>query len=199
MKSAPPDDFRKQTILEAASKILSEYGYEGATIRLIAAEAGVSRGLLHYYFKNKEEMLGQVIKKNTEIGTKKIADVLGHHYQTPEDYAAGLAGLFRDLVADAKVFYIYLEGFILAKRSTVLKTEVADSYVNWKQAVEIGLNKAREKQTITPDLSGKELAALIVALTDGLGLQFLAEPKLVNDNFIWKSFEGCIVDLLRGG
>ena len=44
-------------ILQASLKILSAKGYENATIADIAKAANVSRGILHYYFSDKEDLV----------------------------------------------------------------------------------------------------------------------------------------------
>lgn len=46
----------KKTIISAAIKVFSEYGYQ-ATIDMIAKEAGISKGLIYNYFKSKDELL----------------------------------------------------------------------------------------------------------------------------------------------
>jgi AcrR family transcriptional regulator len=197
MKSKSRNDFSEQRILKAASTVLAEYGYERSTIRLIAAKAGVSRGLLHYYFKSKEEMLAQVINENTKIGTAKIAEIFVH-YDTPEGCAAGITGWFKDAIkTDPYLFLSFFEGVTLVRHSRVLKNVITDSYIKWKQAFEIVLKQAKENQIVISDLPVKALAALISALIDGMGLQFLSEPELVKDDLIWESFEACVVALLE--
>ena len=57
MTARKASDEKAKLILQAAGKVLMRQGYARTTIKEVAAEAGVSRGLLHYYFKNKEEML----------------------------------------------------------------------------------------------------------------------------------------------
>ncbi|WP_432535237.1 TetR/AcrR family transcriptional regulator [Kineococcus arenarius] len=44
----------RSTILEAARTLFAQYGFEGTTIRAIAASAGVTQGLVHHYFGTKE-------------------------------------------------------------------------------------------------------------------------------------------------
>ncbi len=46
----------RKTILQSSLKIFTELGYEAATTRKIASEAGVEQGHLAYYFKTKEEL-----------------------------------------------------------------------------------------------------------------------------------------------
>ena len=48
-------------ILAAAADEFSELGYDGATMRGIAARAGVDASLLHHYFGTKADLLGEVV------------------------------------------------------------------------------------------------------------------------------------------
>ncbi|HTF90959.1 MAG TPA: TetR family transcriptional regulator [Planctomycetota bacterium] len=47
----------RAAILDAALRLFQESGYEGATMRAIAAEAGVSLGNAYYYFESKEHLI----------------------------------------------------------------------------------------------------------------------------------------------
>ena len=53
------DDGQRENILYTAKSLLLELGYRKTTIALIAEKAGVSVGLVNYYFK-KEELVGQI-------------------------------------------------------------------------------------------------------------------------------------------
>lgn len=50
-------------ILSHALSLFSKHGYQGATIRMLAKEAGISLGLSYNYFKSKEELLKQLIEE----------------------------------------------------------------------------------------------------------------------------------------
>jgi AcrR family transcriptional regulator len=47
---------RRQQILEAALDVFAELGLDGATTKEIAARAGVTPGLIYFYFPGKEEL-----------------------------------------------------------------------------------------------------------------------------------------------
>ena len=53
-------DNKEQEILLAAEKLFAEKGFKGATTSLIAAEAGVTHAMLHYYFRTKEQIFLKV-------------------------------------------------------------------------------------------------------------------------------------------
>lgn len=52
---------RKAIILEKAMILFSEYGFHGTSMSLLAKEAGISKGLIYNYFKNKEEVVSEMI------------------------------------------------------------------------------------------------------------------------------------------
>jgi AcrR family transcriptional regulator len=55
-----PHDTREK-ILQAAFTVLSREGYENTSIKEIAEEAGVAQGLIHYYFKSKQQLVVAVL------------------------------------------------------------------------------------------------------------------------------------------
>jgi AcrR family transcriptional regulator len=58
---------KRVNILEAAEKLFSELGYEGASTRQIAKEAGANMAMINYYFGSKEGVF-------VEIMSQRIAD-----------------------------------------------------------------------------------------------------------------------------
>jgi len=54
---------KRERILDAAIAVFARRGYHGSRISDIAGEAGIAYGLVYHYFKNKEEILGQVFER----------------------------------------------------------------------------------------------------------------------------------------
>lgn len=189
-------DPKRKKILEAVRTILARKGFLGTTISLVAKEAGVSRGLLHYYFKNKEEMLAKVIKENMEISILMIHDIFNRN-STAQGYANGITSLLRDVMeVDPDFFHLFFEGFAVARQSEIVNTELADLYGKFRLALESCIKAAARDDKITPDLPAGALAAIITGLIDGMGLQLLTEPHLAKDDSIWLNIETAIADLL---
>jgi AcrR family transcriptional regulator len=75
---------RRAEILDAAQRIFIEYGYQGATIRKIADEVGVSSTALYMHFRDKSEILveisqsafAQVIAQNDAIAAAEPDPIL---------------------------------------------------------------------------------------------------------------------------
>ena len=51
---------QKQLAIRSAAAVFAEKGFHGASTRDIAERMGIKEGSLYYYFKSKEEALGEV-------------------------------------------------------------------------------------------------------------------------------------------
>lgn len=85
---------RKDVIAEAAVEVMAKEGFYSATTDKIALEAGISVGLVYYYFNNKEEILEYIFLKEYEKRIRflnevnasdlhslyKIRKMLEHHF-----------------------------------------------------------------------------------------------------------------------
>ena len=68
------DASAKNKIINAAIKIFSQYGYEKASTNQIAAEAGISKGLIFHYFGTKKELFLSVYQQAVEIYLIEICE-----------------------------------------------------------------------------------------------------------------------------
>ena len=62
---------RRAEIVSALLATMAEYGYEKATIQLIAQKAGLAPGLLHYHFKTKAEILLELVKTLANLSRQR--------------------------------------------------------------------------------------------------------------------------------
>lgn len=69
-------DNKEQEILLAAEKLFAEKGFKGATTSLIAAEAGVTHAMLHYYFRTKEQIFLKVCDSYMEEVRSELRPIM---------------------------------------------------------------------------------------------------------------------------
>ena len=185
-------------ILTAATQVLSRHGYAGTTISRVAAEAGVSRGLLHYYFRSKEDMLAKVLRNNMETIGRLLGDIFCKSLSA-EHFAAQLTSAFRELYdTKCEFFTLFMEGISVARHSETIMKEMCSMYMDFQSSLQKSFEVMKERQVIRPELSAMGLASLITGLLDGLGLQLLIVPGIGDDNEVWSSFEKGILLLVKG-
>src|SRR6266542_1946785 len=66
----------KKRILNSAVKVFSEYGYKGASMRIIARAAGIGVGTLYLYFKSKEDLYATLTTNRLEDLAAKTDKIL---------------------------------------------------------------------------------------------------------------------------
>ena len=69
------DASTEDRILSAAKKVFISKGMAGARMQDIADEAGINKALLHYYFKNKEQLFENIFIKLTHGFWQQITSV----------------------------------------------------------------------------------------------------------------------------
>jgi len=197
MSQSKKSDEKSRRILVAVRSILAQKGYAGTTINLVAAEAGVSRGLLHYYFKNKEEMLATVIKENMQISVRLVSDLL-EKSDSATDFAARLVAALRHVLQnDPDFFHLFFEGWAVARQSLVVSQTLDTLYGQFRLAMSDGLEKAQDNGKINPRLPITSTAVYLTGLIDGLGLQMITEPDLAADDDTWRDVAKGITYLLE--
>lgn len=63
----------EKKIIDAAQKVIAEYGFHGATIDRVAEQAGMSKPNLHYYFKTKTDLYKAVLQQTLDIWLASLA------------------------------------------------------------------------------------------------------------------------------
>ena len=88
-------DNKEQEILLAAEKLFAEKGFKGATTSLIAAEAGVTHAMLHYYFRTKEQIFLKVCDSYMEEVRSELRPIM-----EPAVYDVGLIKTVTEICFD---------------------------------------------------------------------------------------------------
>lgn len=100
----PPPSKSERTraaILDAALRLFQVSGYEGATMRAIAAEAGVSLGNAYYYFESKEHLIQGFYARMHEEHLRACEPIL----ERERDLAARLRGVLRAKIETAEPYH----------------------------------------------------------------------------------------------
>src|SRR3954466_3911219 len=70
------DSDKARRIVEAMRASVGRRGAAGSTFDHVAQEAGVSRGLLHYYFGSKERLLVEVVRRDCDLRLQRLEEGL---------------------------------------------------------------------------------------------------------------------------
>jgi AcrR family transcriptional regulator len=198
MTARKASDEKAALILEAAAKVLLRQGYSRTTIKEVAATAGVSRGLLHYYFKSKEEMLFKVVRRTVEDSLQLTRAVLSQSHTT-EELAANICMAMRQFAEQSPEFInIMIESWSLARQSHSAHDELEAVYTLFREGLAKGLEEAIERGVFKPSTPVLQIATIITAFIDGLSFELMVLSGLREDPEFWQAGEKALAAMLNG-
>ena len=117
---------KAQRIVDAMRTSVAGRGVAGSTFDHVAREAGVSRGLLHYYFGTKERLLAEVVRRDTDLRMARLDEQLA-----AASSAADVVGLLRASLEtavreDTEFLTLMFEFFTLSRRNPDIAAEFAE-------------------------------------------------------------------------
>jgi AcrR family transcriptional regulator len=160
---------RQDHIERAALAVFARLGFQRATVRDVAREAGVSQGLLYHYFATKDELLAAVFRR----GTRDVAAALGaaEPSGTPaERFAAFVRASFRLL--DEHRDYWRLHHLI--RHDPAVMASLGDELHAWSDAIATSLGDLLGALG-HPDAPSR--ARVLFAAVDGVAQHYLLDPE----------------------
>src|SRR6187402_3851383 len=88
---------KAQRIIDAMRESVAKRGAAGSTFEHVSREAGVSRGLLHYYFGTKERLLVEVVRRDTELRVELLDERLAPA-KSVDDVVGALVSSLTDMI-----------------------------------------------------------------------------------------------------
>lgn len=67
----------REDILRAAERVFATYGFEGASMKRIADQAGVAQALLHYHFQNKDNLYAAIFERRSSAINSRREELIG--------------------------------------------------------------------------------------------------------------------------
>ena len=95
---------RRAEIVRLAARLFREQGFDGTTVRDIAAAVGMRSGSPFYHFANKEEILFAVMEEGLRQGLARSEEALARHTGARERFVALLRAHFGTILEDGSDF-----------------------------------------------------------------------------------------------
>jgi AcrR family transcriptional regulator len=181
---------RKEAILQVASEHFAQHGFHGAILSAIAEAVGLTEpGLLHY-FPSKVDLLQGVLdyrdqadklKYEAVLEQEKISlfsalqDLVSFNQQRP-----GLVQLFTVMVGES-INQEHPSHDFFVQRYQLLRKTLIDFFKN-----------AAVSEGYRTDVDLEQLVVLIIAVLDGLQIQWLLDPENVNMTRAFELFSSAI-------
>jgi AcrR family transcriptional regulator len=179
-RTYPKGQRKRAEIVHAAFEAFSVAGYRNASMVQIAAQCGVSRAGLAHHFPTKESLLAAVLEERDRVNGElffagfdasadgldyfaRLVRVVEHNASTP-----GAVGLYAVLSIEA------------SDPTHPAHSYFADRYTWLRQDIRRALEEVAGRGLIRPGVSIVEMESDLIALIDGLQIQWLLDQDSVD-------------------
>jgi AcrR family transcriptional regulator len=174
-----PRDNHRQRLLDGALECLKTRGYAQTTTRDIARAADANVGSIGYHFGSKEALLNEAMQEGFLAWTEQLgARVSGVAASDPLERLRltwdAMVGAFEE---QEGLMNSFLEALPAATRSPQLRGQLAGLYRDTRAAIAERIEESLGNDPGTAHV----IASLLLAMTDGLMLQWFLEPAQTPD------------------
>ncbi len=178
-------NLRRSQLTRATYKVVGKKGYYDFTIKDIAKEAGLSAGLVHYYFKNKEDLLLNLLKEmNKNIATYLNRGISNVH--SPSEKLDVFVTQAFDLVTSEKnYFYVIMDFWTQVNKNDRMSRANVKLFKSYREECAKILKEGISSGEFV-EMDVEYTATVIVSVIMGLILQYVID----NSAFGYEDYTG---------
>jgi len=167
---------RRAALARSALAVIARDGVSAATTRAIVAEAGMPLASFHYAVSSRDELLRDVVELVVaEEGNAALTSLLGHATGVRDAIRLALTASLDLVRSDPGREQAMFELTQYALRTASLSDLPPDQYERYRGVAEALLTAGAHRLGIRWSVPSAELAQLLVAITDGITLAWLAD------------------------
>jgi AcrR family transcriptional regulator len=177
--SRKSEQHRRQAFIRATMTCLAEHGYHGTSVRKIAAQAGVTPGLLTHYYTGKEQLIADAYRHGADLTREHAQCAANAAGRCPvARFQAFVAASFTGPDIGADIFRVWLNFWAVTVTEPLVRQAHAETYADYRNILAgliAAILKAQGKQHTQDDV--KTLAIGTNAIIDGLWLERGLDPE----------------------
>jgi AcrR family transcriptional regulator len=169
---------KAERIVEAMRTSVATRGLSASTFDQVAKAAGVSRGLLHYYFGTKERLLVEAVRRECDLRHEQIDRAMADAGSTDE-VLAGLVHAFEQYLGEGPSPAVMMfEMVTLAQRNEEIAAQLEDLGRRLRTHIAEALRTKADAGVLELRADADTTASFLLAIADGITLRVMTEPEL---------------------
>ncbi len=173
-------DVKRLRIVEAAAARFARFGYDATAMDDVASAAGVSKGSLYDYFKDKEDLFYAVFEWLQMTLVNASAEQSRREESARERIASFAEASIGAFIAHIELYPVTLEVWAAAAKKGTRRrfgNAMRNLYAIYRPAVTALIDEAKAAGEIRADADSKVLASVLIGAVDGLLLQYWLDPS----------------------
>jgi AcrR family transcriptional regulator len=184
---------RKDQIVRATVDCITKYGYHNFSMQDVARTAGVSKGIIHYYFLNKDELMMSVLDRVAGDIERVLASEMSSITDAKRKLEVFIDVCF-DIVRSTKEYYqVNMDFWTQINQKEEVRKVIARHYTKFREAAATVIRDGITAQAFRA-VDPYEYASYVIAVIDGLSLQWLFDESTFDYDSIVKKAGQLLVE-----
>lgn len=164
---------RREQIMRATCTTIAARGVVGLRVSDVAREAGVSPGIVHYYFDSKLELVRAAFEDDFDRSLARRADILGRDDVHAADLLADLVRSYCPVDAETvQAWHVWIELWAAALQDDEIRAVHDRAYTRWAAMIGTLIATGQERGELV-DGDTTDMADHLMGLLDGLSVQVM--------------------------
>jgi AcrR family transcriptional regulator len=165
-------DQRRTEIVWALYECLAEQGHEKVSIKVIAAKAGMPHGVIHYYFKSKDDIIASLAQALVDLYTEKLETRLAKARTARQAITIAVDLVVDELIFNRPLNRVFFNLIQMAYEREALHDVMTDMFRAYRgRFVDVLTTAGMGEQR------SRSISTAVVALAEGFSLQWMIEPR----------------------
>jgi AcrR family transcriptional regulator len=171
---------RREQLIAAAARVIARSGYDAATVRDVAREAGVSTGVIAYYFEGKDDLFAHVLRAASRAFRARL-QAARDAAETPRDRLLALAEAATPADDEAvRAHALWIDFWARAARDPALAGLTVRLYDGWRSEIAESVREGQREGAFRADADPDAFARGFAAAADGLATHVVLHRGVVS-------------------
>lgn len=193
-RSRPTRAQTRARLLQAASEVFAERGYDRASLDDVAAAAGLTKGAVYSSFSSKDELFYALMRERIGERLALVAEAVDRQVTLEDITRDAGEGLVELISGQADWHLLFIEFWARAIREPSLRDEFARQRRSARELIARFFEQQAIQTGSSLPVPADQLAVAVLALSNGIAIEQLADPENVDPSIF-----GVILSLLLRG
>ena len=172
-------DTRRQEIITAFYHCVNDDGLANASIRKIARQAGVQPSIIHHYFKDRDEMIENMVNAFSDTIFDSFIRKMNLYEDPQTRFFKSLEFMYSPDMINKEYSGFFLECCVEARRNPRVRATLARTFRRFRQTIIAYIDDMSILDNLTKTQK-ENYASMLIAIHEGLELQWYIDPKAVS-------------------
>jgi TetR/AcrR family fatty acid metabolism transcriptional regulator len=188
---------RVRSIVRSAYDIIGKSGFVNISLADIAAEAGISKALLHYYFRDKDELIGEVYEYAMDIFLEIAVPILAESAPLGERIDRLIESFGAFVGENPHWFAVVMELTLVGIKDPKRRRTILARHLSIRDVTAAAFSAGKREGEVAADIDERAVASLMIAGANGFALLSTIAPEATDLGRVGENFTAMLKRFIR--